>query len=82
MMKNMETSVVFLCEATRLQMEKPRMDKQDGLDICAQERLARVEREIVELRQIVIDSHYQATIQSNLLHDNSSLKVRLSFDYY
>ncbi|NP_001132235.1 uncharacterized LOC100193670 [Zea mays] len=74
MMKNMETSVVFLCEATRLQMEKPRMDKQDGLDICAQERLARVEREIVELRQIVIDSHYQATIQSNLLHDNSSLK--------
>ncbi|XP_066375106.1 uncharacterized protein [Miscanthus floridulus] len=73
-MKNMETSAVFLCQATRLQLEKLRVDKEDGLDICAQERLARVEREIVELKQIVIDSHYQATIESNPLRDNSSLK--------
>ena len=78
----METSAVFLCQATRLQLEKSRVDKEDGLDICAQERLARVEREIVELKQIVIDSHYQATIESNPLLDNSSLKVILFFAYY
>ncbi|KAG0549726.1 hypothetical protein BDA96_01G279400 [Sorghum bicolor] len=73
-LKDMETSTLFLCQATRLQLENSRVDKEDGLDICAQERLARVEHEIVELRQIVIDSHYQATIESNPLRDNSSLK--------
>jgi hypothetical protein len=81
-MKSMQTSAVFLCQATRLQLEKSRADKEDGLDICAQERLARVEREIVELKQIVIDSNYQATIESNPLRDNSSLKVILLFAYY
>lgn len=79
----METSTVFLCQATtRLQLEKSRVDKEDGVDICAQERLARVERDIVELRQIVIDSPYQATIESHPLHDNSSLKVILLFACY
>jgi hypothetical protein len=47
----METSTVFLCQATSLLLEKSRVHKEEGVDICAQERLARVEREIVELRQ-------------------------------
>lgn len=76
-MKSMETSTVFLCQATRLQLEKSRVDIKDGVYICDQERLERVEREIVELRQLVIDS--QAVIEINPLHDNSSVKVRLLF---
>ncbi|KAJ1269744.1 hypothetical protein BS78_06G000700 [Paspalum vaginatum] len=74
-MKNMETSTVFLCQSTELQPERSRMDKKDGLDIFAQERLAQLERDIVELKRIVMASQYQEKIEINSLHDNSSVKI-------
>ncbi|XP_062198521.1 uncharacterized protein LOC133901242 isoform X2 [Phragmites australis] len=84
-MKNMEMRTAPLCASTKLQPEKlraenennllfDRLDKTDDMDICAQGRLARVEHEIVELRQIVIASQSQAKIESNPRYDNSSVK--------
>ncbi|RLM74846.1 uncharacterized protein C2845_PM15G00300 [Panicum miliaceum] len=58
-MKNMETPTIFLYQSTKVQPEKPRLEKKDGEDICAQGRLARVEREVEELRQLFIASQNQ-----------------------
>ncbi|XP_062198586.1 uncharacterized protein LOC133901293 isoform X2 [Phragmites australis] len=84
-MKNMEMPTVCLCPFTKLQPEKltaenenyllfKRLDKTNDMDICAEKRLARVEHEIEELRQIVLASKSQAKIENNLRHDNSALK--------
>ncbi|CAL5034210.1 unnamed protein product [Urochloa decumbens] len=58
-MKNMETPTVFLFQSTKLQLEKPTVDKKDGEGICDQRRWAQMEREIVELRQILMASQSQ-----------------------
>ncbi|CAL5036204.1 unnamed protein product [Urochloa decumbens] len=58
-MKNMETPTVFLFQSTKLQLEKPSVDKKDGEGICDQRRWAQMEREIVELRQILMASQSQ-----------------------
>ncbi|XP_034602389.1 uncharacterized protein [Setaria viridis] len=58
-MKNMETPTVFLCQSTKLQLQKPTVDKKDGEDICDQGRFAQLEREVAELRQILMASQCQ-----------------------
>jgi hypothetical protein len=74
-MKNMETPTIFLYQSTKFQLEKPRLEKKDGEDICAQGRLARVEHEVAELRQLFMSSRNQVEIESSPHHDNSSVKL-------
>lgn len=68
---NMEVPTIFLFTSSKLQPEKLRvenennllvdhLEKMDDVDICAKQRLARVEREVKELRQTVIAYQSQA----------------------
>ncbi|KAL6863787.1 hypothetical protein ACP4OV_016690 [Aristida adscensionis] len=70
-MKNMEMPTVCLCPSTRLQPEKWREGNENKLFL---ERLARVEREIVELGQILRVSRSQPKIEHNWPQDISSAK--------
>jgi len=65
-MKNMETPTISLYQSTKLQPEKPRMEKKDGEDICAQGRLERVEHEVAELKQLFIASQNNVEIHSSV----------------
>ncbi|OQU91945.1 hypothetical protein SORBI_3001G262500 [Sorghum bicolor] len=67
---NMEMPTVFMFTSSKLQPGKLRMenennllvdhlDKTDDVDICTKQRLARVEREVLELREAVIASQSQ-----------------------
>lgn len=71
----MDMPTVFLFSSTKLQQEKLRVENENNLlfdhlykkndaDICAKQRLARVERELVELRQAVVASQSQAKVES------------------
>lgn len=64
----MEMPTVFIFTSSKLQPEKlenennllvDHLDKTDDVDSCTKQRLARVEREVVELRQAVIASQSQ-----------------------
>ncbi|XP_008648544.2 uncharacterized protein [Zea mays] len=68
---NMEMPTIFLFTSSKLQPEKLRvendnnllvdhLEKMDDVDICAKQRLARVEHEVMELRQTVIAYQAQA----------------------
>jgi hypothetical protein len=73
-MKNMEAPTVFLCQSTKLQQQKPTVDKKDGEDICDQGRFAQLEREVAELRQIVMASQNQVKRGSSP-HDDNLVKL-------
>ncbi|KAL6653241.1 hypothetical protein ACP70R_012166 [Stipagrostis hirtigluma subsp. patula] len=88
--RNMEMPTEYLCPSTKLQPEKFTVENENNLllehfdktvyGICAKERLARVEREIVELRQIVRASPSLEKRENNQRHDLSALKgIRCGF---
>lgn len=70
----METPIVFLCPSAKLQQEKSRVEKMDGMDISDKEQLAKLTCEVAELKQIIMASQNQVKIQSKH-HDNSSVKL-------
>ncbi|WVZ83057.1 hypothetical protein U9M48_030240, partial [Paspalum notatum var. saurae] len=84
---NMEMPTLLLFSSTKLQPEKlqhedknnillDRLAKTDDADILIQERLTRAEREIVELKQVIVASHSQAKMESIPRHDHLSMKGR------
>jgi hypothetical protein len=88
----MEMPTIFLFTSSKLQPEKLRvendnnllvdhLEKMDDVDICAKQRLARVEREVMELRQTVIAYQAQAKVESIPRNNISSVKVILLFAY-
>jgi hypothetical protein len=86
----MEMPTVFIFTSSKLQPEKlenennllvDHLDKTDDVDSCTKQRLARVEREVVELRQAVIASQSQPKVESIPCHNNSSVKVILLFAF-
>jgi hypothetical protein len=88
----MEMPTVFMFTSSKLQPGKLRMenennllvdhlDKTDDVDICTKQRLARVEREVLELREAVIASQSQPKVESIPCHNSSSVKVILLFAY-
>jgi len=88
----MEMPTVFMFTSSKLQPEKLRvenennllvdhLDKTDDVDSCTKQRLASVEREVVELRQAVIASQSQPKVESIPCHNNSSVKVMLLFAF-
>ncbi|KAJ1269745.1 hypothetical protein BS78_06G000800 [Paspalum vaginatum] len=66
---NMEMPTLLLFSSTKLQPEKLQ-------HILIQERLTRAEREIVELKQVIIASQSQAKMESIPRHDHLSMKGR------
>jgi len=86
----MEMPTVFIFTSSKLQPEKlenennllvDHLDKTDDVDSCTKQRLAKVEREVVELRQAVIASQSQPKVESIPCHNNSSVKVILLFAF-
>jgi len=86
----MEIPTVFIFTSSKLQPEKlenennllvDHLDKTDDVDSCTKQRLAKVEREVVELRQAVIASQSQPKVESIPCHNNSSVKVILLFAF-
>jgi hypothetical protein len=88
----MEVPTIFLFTSSKLQPEKLRvendnnllvdhLEKMDDVDICAKQRLARVEHEVMELRQTVIAYQAQAKVESIPRNNISSVKVILLFAY-
>jgi hypothetical protein len=79
----MEMPTVFIFTSSKLQPEK--LENENNLlvdlDSCTKQRLARVEREVVELRQAVIASQSQPKVESIPCHNNSSVKVILLFAF-
>ena len=62
----METPTIFLYQSTKLESEKPRLEKKDGEDICAQGQLERVEQEVAKLKQLFIASQNNVEIHSSV----------------
>lgn len=85
-MQSMEMPKVWQFPSTKLQQAQlraenenffllGRLEKLDGVSIGAKEQLARMEHQIVQLKQIVIASLSSPKVETNRPCDNSPAKV-------